>query len=82
MSKKCLVFNLIAGIIIIGAMVVQLVSGSNKLPYLLIVLFILSFLLQKVNGNGNIKFFGLMLSILLLLLSIVISLPRIFPFAP
>lgn len=82
MSKKLQLFNLIAGIIIIGAMIVHILSGSNNVPYIFIILYIISYLLQKINSNGNINFFGLMLTILLLFLSIMTSLPRIFPLAP
>lgn len=82
MSKKVRLFNLIVGIIIIGFMIVHIVSGSNNFPYIIIILYIISFLLQKMNFNENIKFLGLMLTILLFFLSLMTSLPYIFPFAP
>ncbi|RFU62215.1 hypothetical protein [Bacillus sp. V59.32b] len=82
MSKKLHLFNLIAGIIIIGMMIQAIVSGSNNLPYVVILLYVLSYLLQKVNFKGITKFVGLTITILLLIWSLMFLLDFIFPFAP
>ncbi|WP_226669669.1 hypothetical protein [Metabacillus litoralis] len=81
MGKKAHIFNVIAGIIIIGSAIDALLNGSNNLPYFFIFLFVVFYLLQFLH-NKSFRFFGLSLTALLLFVSIMTSLPRIFPFAP
>ncbi|WP_163100233.1 hypothetical protein [Peribacillus alkalitolerans] len=82
MSKNFHLFNIVAGIIIIGSMIQVIFSGSNMLPYLVIVLFFLSYWLQKVNFIRFTRFLGVAITVLLLLFSLLPLLDFIFPFAP
>ncbi|PLT31839.1 hypothetical protein CUU66_01385 [Peribacillus deserti] len=67
MSKKVQVFNLIAGITIVGTMVYLIISGANNLPYVIIALFFVSYWLQKVNIMKFTKVLGIIITSLLLL---------------
>ena len=82
MSKTLHLFNIIAGIIILSSMIITLVSGSNNLPYAIILIYVLCYWLQKVNYKGITKFIGLIVNILLLIWSLFPLLDFIYPFAP
>ncbi|PLR98472.1 hypothetical protein CVD19_05165 [Bacillus sp. T33-2] len=82
MSKNIQLFNLIAGLIIIGMMIQVILSGSNNLPYIVILFYILSYWLQKLNFKGITKFVGLTITFLLLIWSLLLMFDFIFPFSP
>ena len=82
MSKKLHVFNLIAGLIIIVSMVLAISTGSNNLPYAVILLYVLCYWLQKVNFKGITKFIGIIITILLLLWSLLLLSDFVYPLAP
>ena len=82
MNQKLHLSNIIAGIIVITSMILALVSGSNNLPYAVILLFLLCYWLQMKNFMGITKIMGLIANVLLLIWSLPPLLDYVFPFAP
>jgi hypothetical protein len=73
--KKIHIFNIIAGIIIIVSMNLVILGGSNSLPYIVMVLFIISYFMQ-VKNFGRVVW--IMITGLLVILSLGTLLPHLF----
>lgn len=73
--KKIHIFNIIAGIIIIVSMNLVILGGSNSLPYIVMVLFIISYFMQ-VKNFGRVVW--IMITGLLDVLSLGTLLPHLF----
>jgi hypothetical protein len=73
--KKIHIFNIIAGIIIIVSMNLVILGGSNSLPYIVMVLFIISYFMQ-VKNFGRVVW--IMITGLLVVLSLGTLLPHLF----
>ncbi|MGF9893516.1 hypothetical protein ABEX78_33385 [Priestia megaterium] len=73
--KKIHIFNIIAGIIIIVSMSLVIAGGSNSLPYFLIALFFISYLMQIKNF---VRIAWVMVTSILLIWSLGSLLPHFF----
>jgi hypothetical protein len=82
MNIKWHLFNVIAGLFIIVAMITAIVDGSNVLPYVFILLFLGAYWLQKINYKGITRILGLTMNIFLFIFSVPLLMDFIIPFAP
>ncbi|MEI2330620.1 hypothetical protein [Priestia megaterium] len=73
--KKIHFFNIIAGIIIIVSMSLAIAGGSNNIPYFLIILFFISYLMQVRN---IVRIVWVMVTGLLVVWSLGSLLPHLF----
>ncbi|MDF9759588.1 signal transduction histidine kinase [Peribacillus simplex] len=74
--KKSFLFNILAGLIIIGVQVFHIAKGANLLfPVIIIGLFVVSFIMER---KGVSSFYWAGITVFLLLFSLWTMLPQLF----